>query len=173
MAELAHNGRRGGKLSWWRKVVVGVIAGFFILQLRKLLIGPDSKVATQTATSGPNDNQLERPKTAFEPTDWKLWPVAAVYIGTLVLLVVSVFVLVAAYPGALPDADRTLNINPPGPMLQTDPQADLQKFRAEEGNRLHSFYWIDKDKGILHIPIEQAMEKLARTGINGFPEAQK
>jgi hypothetical protein len=112
-------------------------------------------------------------KTAFEPTDWELAPVAAVYIGVLVLLVISCMVLIVAYPNALPDAGRTLHINPPGPRLQTNAEADLHRFRAEEEKRLNGYYWVDKQKGIVHIPIEQAMKKLAQTGIDGFPKAQQ
>ena len=114
----------------------------------------------------------QRPKTAFEPTDWSLGPVALVYVGALVLLAVSCFVLIAAYPGSLPDVARTLRIKPPGPRLQTDPARDLQKFRAKEEERLNSYYWIDKEKGVVHIPIDQAMKKLATTGVAGFAKEQ-
>jgi hypothetical protein len=114
-----------------------------------------------------------RPKTAFEPTDWDVAPVAMIYIGVLVLLVVSSFVIVIAYPNTLPDVSRSLLINPPGPRLQTNGEADLRRFRAEEERRLRGYYWIDKQKGVAHIPIGDAMQKLARSGIDGFPKAQQ
>jgi hypothetical protein len=113
------------------------------------------------------------PKTAFEPTDWSIAPVAWVYIGAVILLVVSSLVLIAAYPHALPDVGRTLRIAPPGPRLQTDAEADLQRFRAEEDKRVNSYYWIDKEKGSVHIPIDEAMKKLVNTGIPDFPKAQQ
>lgn len=114
--------------------------------------------------------QEENPTTAFEPSDWSLRPVALIYLGIPVLLVISCFVLVAAYPTALPDVDRTLHITPPGPRLETDAEGDLQKFRADEKRRLNTYYWIDKQKGVVHIPIEQAMKKLAASGAPGFPK---
>jgi hypothetical protein len=117
-------------------------------------------------------DQAENPTTAFEPTDWSLRPVALIYVGIPVLLVISCFVLIVAYPRALPDVDRNLRIAPPGPRLQTDAEGDLQKLRADEERRLNSYYWIDKEKGIVHIPIEQAMKKLATTGAPGFPKGQ-
>jgi hypothetical protein len=119
--------------------------------------------------------EAEQPRnanTAFEPTDWDLAPVAAIYIGVLVLLVISCFAVVIAYPGALPDVSRTLHINPPGPRLQINDAADLRRFRAEEDEKLNGYYWTDKQKGVVHIPIGQAMKKLAQTGIPGFPKAQ-
>jgi hypothetical protein len=115
----------------------------------------------------------ERPMTAYEPTDWNLGPVALVYAGTLALLVISCIVLIAAYPRSLPDVDRTLRIAPPGPRLQTDPAADLRKLQIEEGKRLNTYYWIDKRNGVVHIPIEAAMKKLADSGIPGFPKDTK
>ncbi len=114
----------------------------------------------------------EQSKTAFEPTDWDLAPVAFVYVGVLVLLGISCLVLAVADPGSLSDVSRTLRINPPGPRLQTNPEADLAKFRAEEDKRLNGYYWVDKQKGIVHVPIDQAMRKLVQTGIPDFPKAQ-
>jgi hypothetical protein len=99
--------------------------------------------------------------------------VALVYAGILMLLAISCWALIAAYPSALRDVDRTLRIVPPGPRLQTDPQDDMKRFRAEEEKWLNTYHWIDKQKGIVHIPIEEAMKKLAMTGATGFPERQQ
>ncbi len=119
------------------------------------------------------DYQLENPEIAFEPTDWRVGPVAPLYLGVLALLVLCAFVLIVAYPKSLPDVGRSLRIAPPGPRLETNPESDLGRFRAEEEKRLNTYYWVDKEKGIVHIPIDEAMRKLARTGIPGFPKGQK
>lgn len=130
-------------------------------------------MAPEPAPPGAAPHQTERPRTEFEPTDWDLAPVALIYIGVLVLLVISCLVLIVAYPDSLPDVGRALHINPPGPHLQTNSEADLQRFRAEEDKQLNGYHWIDKQKGIVRIPIGMAMQKLARTGIEGFPKAQQ
>ena len=127
----------------------------------------------RTAAAAVQRREAERPMTAYEPSDWDLGPVALVYAAIVGLLVISCFVLIAAYPRALPDANRDLHITPPGPRLQTNPASDLGRFRAEEGRRLNTYYWVDQQKGIVHIPIEQAMKKLANTGIPGFPKEAK
>jgi hypothetical protein len=116
---------------------------------------------------------MSEPHTAFEPSDWNLAPVALIYVGTLVLLVISCFVLIAAYPDALPDVARTVRISPPGPRLLTNSQSEFLRVRAEEEKRLHDYYWINKPAGIVHIPIEQAMQKLVKTGIPGFGTEQQ
>ena len=88
------------------------------------------------------------------------------------MLVISPFVMIAAFPIAPADVSRALTVEPPQPRLQTDPSADLVQFRAEEKKRLHSYYWVDKKKGIIHIPIEQAMKQVAKDGIDGFPRGK-
>ena len=58
-----------------------------------------------------------------------------------------------------------------GAALQIAPAQDLARFRAQEEKRLDTYYWVDKSKGIVHIPIAEAMKKLATEGIAGFPKA--
>jgi hypothetical protein len=130
-------------------------------------------VAEQQPVAADSAGQFENPNTAFEPSDWSLGPVALIYVAIVILLVTSCLVLIAAFPSALPDVDRTLRIAPPGPRLETNPEAELQQFRAEEEKWLNTYGWIDKQKGIVRIPIDEAMKKLARTGAPGFPERQQ
>jgi hypothetical protein len=132
-----------------------------------------SRRSELAVASAARKREHERPMTAYEPSDWDLGPVALVYAGVVALLVISCIVLIVAYPRSLPDADRDLHIAPPGPRLQTNAAADLQAFREGESKRLNTYYWIDKQEGIVHIPIEQAMKKLAETGIPGFPKEAK
>jgi hypothetical protein len=113
----------------------------------------------------------ENPGIAHQPADEPLKPLIPIALGLLALLVISAFVLILAYPHTTSDVTRKLSINPPGPRLQTDEQGDLQRFRADEERRLDTYYWIDKQKGIVHVPIEQAMKQLVATGIPDFPKA--
>jgi hypothetical protein len=141
-----------------------------LLFVWRLVVPRALGTTARPAVSSADEQRQIGPKTAFEPTDWSIGPVAWVYAGTAVLLVVCSFVLIAAYPHALPDVERTLRIAPPGPRLQTTPERDLQQFRADEDKRLNSYYWIDKQKGTVHIPIDQAMKKIVQTGLPGFPK---
>jgi hypothetical protein len=109
------------------------------------------------------------PDTAFEKTDWPLGAVGLTLLGTLIFLVIASLVLMAAFPRAVSDVSRTLTVEPPAPRLQTDPQEDLAKFQVAEKKQLDSYYWIDKEKGVVHIPIKDAMKKIAEQGIDGFP----
>jgi hypothetical protein len=145
-------------------------SGFLAFLAFRFLLQHGPEAERQPVGSG---GQVENPNTAFEPSDWSLGPVALIYVAILILLLISCFVLIAAFPSALPDVDRTLRIAPPGPRLQTNPEAELQRLRAEEEEWLNTYRWIDKQKGIVHIPIDEAMKKLARTGAPGFPYRQQ
>jgi hypothetical protein len=57
--------------------------------------------------------------------------------------------------------------NPPPPeprLLQNEPD-DLATVRKEEDQLLHSYDWIDKDHGVVRIPIERALELLSKEGL--------
>jgi len=52
----------------------------------------------------------------------------------------------------------------PTPSLQSAPTTDLRALRTEKHALLDEYRWIDRDKGIVRIPIERAMALLiART----------
>ena len=114
----------------------------------------------------------DNPNTAFEKSDWPLGIVGWVLVGTFIFLVIAPFVLIGAFPRAVSDVSRALTVEPPQPRLQTDPSEDLEKFLVDEDKRLNTYYWIDKEKGIVHIPIQQAMQEIAEEGIDGFPRGK-
>jgi hypothetical protein len=49
--------------------------------------------------------------------------------------------------------------------LQTNPNADLEQFQAEQEVLLNSYAWVDKNAGIIRIPIERAMDLIAQRGL--------
>jgi hypothetical protein len=67
-------------------------------------------------------------------------------------------------PPALP-ISRSGAALPPRPRLQASPEQDLKTFRASEDWELTHYYWLDKSKGQVAIPIEQAVQTLAQRGI--------
>ena len=159
--------RKLGRASWWR-----FMFGTLLIGIGLYVFNRSQNQMERAAMANADAKQPARAKTAFEPTDWNVAPIAAIYAGILVLLVVSSFAITIAYPNTLPDVSRSLFINPRGPRLQTNDAADLRRFRAEVDKRLNGYYWIDKQKGVVHIPISEAMLKLARSGIDGFPKGQ-
>jgi hypothetical protein len=54
---------------------------------------------------------------------------------------------------------------PPEPRLQVRPQGDYERFRAREEAALHGYGWVDRERGVVKIPIERAIEILAERGL--------
>lgn len=54
---------------------------------------------------------------------------------------------------------------PPMPRLQSQPFKDLYLLRQGQHERLDSYGWVDKDAGVVHIPIERAMELTVQRGL--------
>jgi hypothetical protein len=58
----------------------------------------------------------------------------------------------------------TSPVEPPAPRLQAMPLADYQAFRAREEQHLASYGWIDRERGMAHIPIDRAITLLVERG---------
>jgi hypothetical protein len=59
-----------------------------------------------------------------------------------------------------------------GPLLQSSPRADMDAFRAQQAKELNGLYWIDQPAGVVHLPIADAMRKVAEDGIADWPAAK-
>jgi hypothetical protein len=55
------------------------------------------------------------------------------------------------------------------PRLVTSEPAVLAEFRAQEDAFLTGYGWVEKDKGIARMPIEEAMKIVAERGLPRFP----
>ena len=58
---------------------------------------------------------------------------------------------------------------PAAPPLQVTPSSDLTQMRAREEALLNSYGWVDRQEGLVRIPIERAMEILAGRGLGTQP----
>jgi hypothetical protein len=54
---------------------------------------------------------------------------------------------------------------PPAPRIQASPRQDLAQFRVYEDSILNHYGWVDKQKRIVYIPIDRAMQIIAQRGI--------
>jgi len=96
-----------------------------------------------------------------------IWAGAALVLGMVVALALLVLWL---FPNAI--TDRTLHLPLPlypNPQLEPSARQDMAKFYRQEMQSLNSTGWVDKAHGIVHIPIADAMRKVAKEGIPGWP----
>ena len=109
-----------------------------------------------------------------ETSDVNIRKILAVGSGLLLLTFLSMLAMVwvfdymeqrqAGQDTPVPDfaVNRPL---PPEPRLQVTPSQDLQAIRSAEDAELNSYGWVDKDQGVVRIPIDRAMELLLQHGL--------
>jgi hypothetical protein len=73
------------------------------------------------------------------------------------------------YPLAI-EQERRL---PPEPRLQTNPREDLQNLRTSENDILTSYGWVDRNAGIVRIPIDEAIKLTLQRGLPARAEPQQ
>jgi hypothetical protein len=65
------------------------------------------------------------------------------------------------YPLAVGQDNRL----PPEPRLQENPRQDLKDMRAAEDETLRSYQWVDRNAGIVRIPIDEAIRLTLQRGL--------
>jgi hypothetical protein len=61
---------------------------------------------------------------------------------------------------------------PPPPRLQTNPRGDLLELREAEDRVLTTYGWVDRNAGVVRIPIEQAMKLTVERGLPTRPSKE-
>jgi hypothetical protein len=127
------------------------------------------------AAGGPGSND-ENPTTKHEESDVNINAILAFAAGLVaVAIVVHLLIWVlfrffdaresraatVEYPLAVQQEQRL----PPEPRLQTNPRQDLQDLRAGENDVLTRYGWIDKNGGVVRIPIDEAMRIVVERGL--------
>ena len=117
-------------------------------------------------------SEKELSPARHEPTDVGesyAWITVVMLVAAVLILALIVLLLYPRSPGyrmvqlPLPSFPR--------PELQASPREDMEKFYAQEMQRLNSTGWIDKGRGVVHIPIADAMRLTAQQGIPYWPTA--
>ena len=118
---------------------------------------------------------LENPEVRFEREDIRATPVLKFLVALAVTCVVVAFLLAAFYRGMRsyvaerqpPPPHMTFepDRSAPGPVLQESPGPDLAVVRAREDAILSTYGWEDQSRGVVRIPIEEAMKLVAERGL--------
>jgi hypothetical protein len=116
------------------------------------------------------------PGSTYEHTDASVWIIAKFLFWlaiSAVIIHVGLGLLYALmieraeetgeqqYPLAATAGERL----PPAPRLQQFPHKELFEFRQEEEAFLHGYGWMNKEAGVVHIPIEEAMRLVVERGL--------
>jgi hypothetical protein len=60
----------------------------------------------------------------------------------------------------------------PEPRLETDERTEINDFRLREEEQLNSYGWVDQPAGVVHIPIERAMQLVVARGLAVRPPGE-
>ena len=114
----------------------------------------------------------------FETTDVHVWAVGKFAIALVAIVLASLAMLIGMfkYFQSREAASVARTIEPikvfPEPKLQAAPVLDLRAIRAEEDKLLNGYGWIDQQKGLVRIPINQAIDLIARRGLPSRPQTE-
>jgi hypothetical protein len=128
-----------------------------------------------THTSADDQYRETPPGAAYEHTDANIWPivkflawtaVSAVLIhvglGVVYQLLIEQSMEAGQRPYPLAVLEQRL---PPAPRLQQFPRNELYQFRLDEESLLQRYGWMNKDAGIVHIPVADAMRLAVERGL--------
>ena len=115
------------------------------------------------------------PDSTYEHTDASVGPIVKFMIWLVVsavvihiglgffyeLLVARSRTVEQQYPLAVGQEERL----PPAPRLQQFPQNEIYQFRMDENALLQRYGWMNKEAGIVHIPVEDAMRMAIERGV--------
>jgi hypothetical protein len=111
------------------------------------------------------------PPARYEQSDVSARAALITFPAILGGLLLTVLLVMWIYPRTTTDHRMPSPLpNYPSPRLQSDPAADMQKFRAAKLARLNSAGWDDQAKGLGHIAIDDAMRRVAAAGIPDWPK---
>ena len=54
---------------------------------------------------------------------------------------------------------------PPPPRIQPDPRVDMRSYAESQEKLLNTYGWIDRQNGVVRLPIDRAMELLLERGL--------
>jgi hypothetical protein len=114
-------------------------------------------------------------KPGHEANDLAVRRLALFAIALIIMIILVEAILRLAIRGSYPEQRSLRSLAPPrfaddsgpfiGPALQSKPSADLARMKEEELSRLNEYGWVDRSAGVAHIPIERAIDILARSGL--------
>jgi len=114
------------------------------------------------------ENNRERP--GFEQSDVNVIAVSKVAIALLLVTILAMALLVGVFNYfKVQEGGAAKNIEPtkvfPEPQLEKTPIPDLKEVREAEDRVLNNYGWADRQKGVVRIPISQAMDMVVAKGL--------
>ena len=109
-------------------------------------------------------------RAGFEQTDVNVAAVGRFGVALLLAMLAAMALLVGVFNYfKASEGGVARTVDPakvfPHPQLQKTPIPDLKAVRAVEEQVLNSYGWVDQQKGVVRIPIAQAMDLVVKKGL--------
>lgn len=114
-----------------------------------------------SAERRPSGPPVEGPQVATRPVLYAAF-------GFLGFVTLSLVGLRAYYAWSV---ERPVVVTPrpfPEPRLGTDAGGELKRLQAEQRRRLSTYAWVDRERELVQVPIERAVDLLARRGQDAY-----
>ena len=116
-----------------------------------------------------------------ETRDMSVRPIAIFVVGLFVFTSVVLLLMAGLFEYFttrqakvdVPPSPLAIREPPPEPRLQVVPAQELQEMRAAEDAVLNSYGWVDRDTGVIRIPIDRAMALLLQRGLPTRPPTRE
>ena len=119
------------------------------------------------------------PHAGHETTDINVWAVGKFAIVLVIVCAVSLGLLfgLLKFFQSREETSVANTVEPvklfPEPQLQKTEILDLKALHAEEDKLLNGYAWVDPKQGIVRIPVDRAIEVLAKRGLPSRSEVPK
>jgi len=128
--------------------------------------------ASNEQLHGPQDPEVRHARSDVSVYGISVFGVGLLLFAAIMYLIIGglfdYFARRAAQRDRLPpfSASRAVGeARPPEPRLQVSPREDLQTLHAAEDAVLNQYGWVDRQAQIVRVPIERAMQMLAKRGL--------
>lgn len=117
------------------------------------------------------------PQVSHERRDIDVFSIGAFGVGLIIAFLVSVAAMWALFNFYMAREDaknasnpaaammKELPQQPPEPRLQAAPKMELKDLRADEDAILTGYGWVDPARNIVRIPVDEAIDLLAKRGL--------
>jgi len=114
------------------------------------------------------ENNKHRP--GFEEADVNVFAVGKFAVGLVLVTILAMGMIVGVFNVLKSmEGGEAKTIDPttvfPQPQLQKTPPPDLKNVRAAEDQVLNGYGWVDQQKGVVRVPISQAMDMVVKKGL--------
>lgn len=128
-----------------------------------------------------HDHDGESPGGAYETRDVKVRPLVVFTVGLAVTIIAAYLIILGIFrlfdaretakdatadPAAVQRAALPVELTlPPSPRIQADPAGEYEALRRREDDLLSTYGWVDREAGVVRIPVELAMKLVVDQGL--------